>query len=35
VFPSFFNQWRGEAQSKGKEKFVTRLAFRLVRDFGK
>jgi hypothetical protein len=28
VFPHLFNQWRGEALSRGKEKFVTRLAFR-------
>jgi hypothetical protein len=31
--PHLFNQWRGEAQSRGKEKFVTRLAFRLARNF--
>jgi len=31
MFPHLFNQWRGRLCQGGKEKFVTRLAFRRAR----
>jgi len=31
-FPHLFNQWRGEAQSRGKEESVMRLVFRRATD---